>query len=444
MASLFSPYFSSNEDASAMSGNNNSTSSFVNTYASNNSNINVYDDLDALESGDAREFIPYDFLIPSKDWTLCKVYRKSAFEFVMVLEPTDGKISSEKFMLSAKRVENDFYISQYESFPNEGDKEAIPASRYCAVLRASTHSVHKKQITWELVPACLGTNSTSDGDIFMGASMATLPLTSITRGCFRQPTSGNDIACVDIKLPRCSGEGNGGRFDSSSLSRGGGDHLFDSDSDEDERILHEMNVNGGRGNLYVWDRTARRSKPVSKLSRYSKSANDLTTLTQRSLSASTSTTSITSLETASSSSSSNCSSRTTSPISAHHRCISDGSGSVDKNKNNESSVNRLPVSIASQIPIWDSHRGTFMMKFLRNRIKVSSAKNFVFYHSDKVRGGKQASTTSWKSGCEVSCKDAVLQFGKYEHNCYTLDFRRPVAPLHAFALALSTFPGAAL
>jgi hypothetical protein len=33
-------------------------------------------------------------------------------EFTMVLEPSDGKVASEVFMLSAKRVGDDFYISQ--------------------------------------------------------------------------------------------------------------------------------------------------------------------------------------------------------------------------------------------------------------------------------------------------------------------------------------------
>jgi hypothetical protein len=105
----------------------------------------------------------------------------------------------------------------------------------------------------------------------------------------------------------------------------------------------------------------------------------------------------------------------------------------------------LPVKIASQIPVWDSHRNSLMMTFLRNRIRESSNKNFVFYRSEQVRGGSSSSSSSssnnkWRVGSQVSTQNALLQFGKYENNVYSLDFRKPVAPLHAFAIALSTFP----
>jgi hypothetical protein len=39
----------------------------------------------------------------------------------------------------------------------------------------------------------------------------------------------------------------------------------------------------------------------------------------------------------------------------------------------------------------------------------------------------------------VPISSASLQFGKREHGEYALDFVAPVAPLQAFALALSAF-----
>lgn len=40
---------------------------------------------------------------------------------------------------------------------------------------------------------------------------------------------------------------------------------------------------------------------------------------------------------------------------------------------------------------------------------------------------------------EVDLSDAVLQFGKVESGHYVLDFKAPMIPLNAFAIALSGF-----
>jgi hypothetical protein len=76
MTSLFAPYFfkeTANVESSIPDNTSTTTTptnAFTNAY-------NVFEDFDALECGDAREFIPYNYLLPSKDWSLCKVYRKS-------------------------------------------------------------------------------------------------------------------------------------------------------------------------------------------------------------------------------------------------------------------------------------------------------------------------------------------------------------------------------
>ena len=40
---------------------------------------------------------------------------------------------------------------------------------------------------------------------------------------------------------------------------------------------------------------------------------------------------------------------------------------------------------------------------------------------------------------DVDLSDAVLQFGKVESGHYILDFKAPMIPLNAFAIALSGF-----
>jgi len=84
--------------------------------------------------------------------------------------------------------------------------------------------------------------------------------------------------------------------------------------------------------------------------------------------------------------------------------------------------------LASQIPRWDPVHGCLVMKFQRSRVKESSSKNFILFRkSEAGRGG------------EVDASRAAMQFGKVSLNEYALDFKAPVAPLHAFAIALSSF-----
>ena len=69
-----------------------------------------FDDYEALESGEAREFIPQNCLdAKSKSWCLCRVLRENKIQFSMFIEKGN---QDRGFALSAKRVGDDFYISR--------------------------------------------------------------------------------------------------------------------------------------------------------------------------------------------------------------------------------------------------------------------------------------------------------------------------------------------
>ena len=67
------------------------------------------------ESGLAREYVMEEHLRPSpnpKKWTTCNVVKEGKTVFRMYLDD-----NQTCFTLSAKRVGDAFYISQYETFP---------------------------------------------------------------------------------------------------------------------------------------------------------------------------------------------------------------------------------------------------------------------------------------------------------------------------------------
>ena len=87
------------------------------------------------------------------------------------------------------------------------------------------------------------------------------------------------------------------------------------------------------------------------------------------------------------------------------------------------------IAVANQIPRWNELHQCLVMKFQRNRVKASSSKNFILFKRSDLTDGQRTSNAD----------TAILQFGKISHGQYALDFRQPVAPLQAFALALSSF-----
>lgn len=67
------------------------------------------------ESGFAREYISDECLMPAhsaRRWMTCNVVKEEKTAFRMYLDD-----SHSRFLLSAKRIGDCFYISQYEAFP---------------------------------------------------------------------------------------------------------------------------------------------------------------------------------------------------------------------------------------------------------------------------------------------------------------------------------------
>ena len=72
--------------------------------------------------------------------------------------------------------------------------------------------------------------------------------------------------------------------------------------------------------------------------------------------------------------------------------------------------------------------GSYSLKFARGRAKVSSSKNFLIYLE-----------TALQYDPEVAADHAVLQLGKLGPKTFALDFKYPISPLQAFAIALAAF-----
>lgn len=95
--------------------------------------------LASQESGHAREYITDECLLPCptlKRWSTCNVVKDGKTTFRMYLDE-----AHTRFILSAKRVGDSFYISQYESFPDSVDD--VPDLYYCAVLRTCSEGYFK-------------------------------------------------------------------------------------------------------------------------------------------------------------------------------------------------------------------------------------------------------------------------------------------------------------
>lgn len=93
-----------------------------------------FQDVDMLESGYAREYITEECLSPTtfdKTWLNCIVERVDKTEYRLYEDNTN------RFLLSAKQVGDDFYISQYEDFPLI---DGVPQMNFCAVLRRTENS----------------------------------------------------------------------------------------------------------------------------------------------------------------------------------------------------------------------------------------------------------------------------------------------------------------
>jgi hypothetical protein len=289
--------------------------------------VRSFDDMASLESGDAREFIPSELMSPPESWWQCRVRRANKSHFVMELEKNaNGTHPQPMFVLSARRVGDDFYISRYESFPAScGAEGNAPLSGFCAVVRGVGAGVGSKskageRRTFDLVPATMGLPTAS----------ALQPLATMSHSWFKQPNCGAEVRTVDASL-----------------------------------------LPSGSESLFVWDH-GRHSRPLSQ---------------------------------------------------EDDADAADGGGAPTKGAQR--------IGIASQIPRWDSGHGCLVMKFQRQRVKESSSKNFILFLANEAGRGS--------ANGNVDPSTAVMQFGKAAEDEYVLDLRSPVAPLHAFALALSSF-----
>ena len=106
-----------------------------------------------------------------------------------------------------------------------------------------------------------------------------------------------------------------------------------------------------------------------------------------------------------------------------------------------------PVVLGTKMPRWDDDAESLVLGFERNRVHASSSKNLIITARSRVLGldfldknGRRAKSVKgkgkkYKKGSEHS----VLQFGKSTSGRFNIDFRYPMSPIQAFALAISSF-----
>lgn len=314
----------------------------------------TFEDLDALECGDAREFIPRELMNPSDKWTECTLTRVSQTSFLLHIDQGEHR---PRFALSAKRVGTDFFISRYETFPTEQEEHEVPVGRFCAVL---TKVRGQRTCEYKLCPV------TEDETI-----------SHISHSSIVHAESKAEIRTVEALIPEPTKEGVDCK--------------------------------------YVWDYSAggaavptRQASGDVHASKRAHASGEAQTPVHR-------------------------------PASIPHATLARGAGARSEVGGPHGSLH-----VASVLPAWDPVNKCLTMKFLRNRVRQSSTKNCVLYrsedlpdHTPRARGGAN------NSYARTRHDRAILQFGKFDiqgdRSFFALDFRAPVAPLQAFAIALSSF-----
>lgn len=167
-----------------------------------------FQDMDLLESGNAREYISEDCLSPtqSKSWTYSTVERVNKTQYRMYW-------NSDQFLLSAKQVGGTFFISQYETFPERGESGDEPTGHYCAVLRkVGEHNFKLYSCGCEGCDqsfstfTCCNTHENAEADVSATAAAATEGadrqlLADISHYTKAAGIAGSEMRCFSVVLP---------------------------------------------------------------------------------------------------------------------------------------------------------------------------------------------------------------------------------------------------
>ena len=84
------------------------------------------------------------------------------------------------------------------------------------------------------------------------------------------------------------------------------------------------------------------------------------------------------------------------------------------------------LTLRNKLPYWKD--GSLTMRFARNRVKMTSSKNFMLFR-DFALGDDDGEPV----------EEAIFQLGKVAAKTFSCDFKSPLSPLQAFAMALAAF-----
>ena len=87
-----------------------------------------------IEGGGSRECLS-DFCLVSKKTDVWQHYFVEISKDKTTMRMFISSNGTDQFLLSAKRIKNDFYISQYYSFPDEVVNKTEGADRFCCVVK---------------------------------------------------------------------------------------------------------------------------------------------------------------------------------------------------------------------------------------------------------------------------------------------------------------------
>ncbi|GMI63102.1 hypothetical protein ScalyP_jg1278 [Parmales sp. scaly parma] len=339
----------------------------------------------AVEEGRLREKISVDLLsagthndnpkFENWQWHHCKLVKgpsKTHYNFAYENEDT--------FALSAKRVGDDFYISNYRLFPaavnTNIEDDVAPPCQYIAVLKKCP----TPKFTWKLYLTASDSTSRELDD------QGSFEIATILHGIKRLEEAKADIRTIKCTIPNVSSidfshkdrrkEGEkwqGERRDEEDDTKltdlfgepitnenddNGGEDIF-----ENEKQNYKLNIMSGLG-TNVW--SCFPSEPV----------------------------------------------------------LHGQKTTMNRTRSKRGEKEKQTLRLHNKCPVWNADIGSLVLRFDRGRVQMASAKNFLLCHEGDT--GKEAD-------------DAILQFGKSQKSCYALDYKHPLSPLQALGICLSTF-----